>query len=262
MAAPVTVSADESLKRSLAKRHYETGSQYYDTADFEAALAEFQKAHKLFPAPSMLFNIGRCYEALGQLQQAIERYEEYLKKTPDAKGRATLEERIQNLRRRVKARQPGPVPTPAAPTPPPAKTPAPPPEETVAPDGIEAAPVVVKSSSGSSPWRIAGWTAVGVGAASLVTAGILGALALSKTGEYEEAYEQHKPYSDARQTLDSAESLERGSFIALGVGLAAAAAGTLILLLKRDRPEQAVSAGTESMQNRLHVDARGLSVQF
>ncbi len=58
-------------------------------------------------------------------------------------------------------------------------------------------------------------------------------MASSKTSDYEQAHVDHMLYAEANDLLDSAEGLELGCFVSLGVGVAAVAAGTLILLLKR-----------------------------
>ena len=83
---------------------------------------------------------------------------------------------------------------------------------------------------------IAGWSALGVGAASLVVSVVLGAMAKGKAGEYEDAHNKdHMLYAEAKDILNSAEGLEKGCFVMLGVGVAAAATGAVLLLLPKKK---------------------------
>jgi tetratricopeptide (TPR) repeat protein len=225
--APVPTAA-EGVKEAMAKRHFENGAEYYAQADYSAALEEFKKADALMPNPEFKFNIGRCYEGMGKLREAIAAYKRYLEQSTDEKGRASVELRIKNLEKRVESSAKPDVP--------------PEPEKAGggaakvdAVDPNAAAPVITeRPRKRGSTRRLLGWTAVGVGAAALITAGILGGLSLSKRGEYEDAHADHALYTDARGLLEDSERFEIGSFVTLGVGIAAAAGGVILLLLDRD----------------------------
>jgi hypothetical protein len=61
-----------------AKAAFATGKQAFERGDYEGALAQFQRANLLAPAPSLSYNIGRAYEALGRYHDAASAFERYL----------------------------------------------------------------------------------------------------------------------------------------------------------------------------------------
>src|SRR5436309_16119301 len=52
----------------------EQGFAAYHARDYRRAAETFLRAHTIQPDPNLLFNIGRCYEALGDRAAAIEKY--------------------------------------------------------------------------------------------------------------------------------------------------------------------------------------------
>ena len=61
-----------------AKQHFAAGKQAFERGEYEAALAEFQKANEIAPAPSLLYNMGKTYEALGRFKDAAYAFDRYL----------------------------------------------------------------------------------------------------------------------------------------------------------------------------------------
>jgi hypothetical protein len=84
-----------------ARADFERGAALYRAGDFRAALAAFESAQALAPAPQALFNIARCQERLGQLADAVDSYTAYLAAAPDAPDRAAVTARIDELRTRL-----------------------------------------------------------------------------------------------------------------------------------------------------------------
>jgi tetratricopeptide (TPR) repeat protein len=78
----------------------EQGFAAYRARDYRRAAETFLRAHTIQPDPNLLFNIGRCYEALGDRAGAIEKYQLFLA-SPDADpaGRQRAEEALAALRR-------------------------------------------------------------------------------------------------------------------------------------------------------------------
>src|SRR5512137_2492272 len=66
-----------------AKQHYVDGKKFQDAANYDAAIVEYEAAHKLAPKPVLLFNIGQCYRLKGDKQKAIDAYEQFLAAAPD-----------------------------------------------------------------------------------------------------------------------------------------------------------------------------------
>lgn len=110
----------EKSAQAEAKKHYLAGERLFAGGKFRAALGQYRKAYALVPAPELLFNIGQCHRNLGNTQEAMDAFERYLAKKPDARNRPAVERLIRELR--AEAAKAGPTPSPDRP----ADKPAPP----------------------------------------------------------------------------------------------------------------------------------------
>jgi tetratricopeptide (TPR) repeat protein len=77
----------------------EEGAALYSARDYRRAIEKFIQAYAIDTDPNLLFNIARCYEELGDIDAAIEKYDTFLK-TPgaDTRGRQRARESLQSLR--------------------------------------------------------------------------------------------------------------------------------------------------------------------
>jgi tetratricopeptide (TPR) repeat protein len=77
----------------------EEGAALYAARDYRRAIEKFIQAYAVDTDPNLLFNIARCYEELGEIDAAIEKYETFLK-TPgaDTRGRQRARESLAALR--------------------------------------------------------------------------------------------------------------------------------------------------------------------
>jgi tetratricopeptide (TPR) repeat protein len=77
----------------------EEGAALYAARDYRRAIEKFIQAYAVDTDPNLLFNIARCYEELGEVDAAIEKYETFLK-TPgaDTRGRQRARESLAALR--------------------------------------------------------------------------------------------------------------------------------------------------------------------
>jgi tetratricopeptide (TPR) repeat protein len=77
----------------------EEGAAFYAARDYRRAIEKFIQAYAIDEDPNLLFNIARCYEELGEIDAAIEKYENFLK-TPgaDTRGRQRARESLATLR--------------------------------------------------------------------------------------------------------------------------------------------------------------------
>lgn len=66
--------AAEAGARSLLKE----GNGLLDKGDYAGALARYQAAHKLFPSPKLLLNIGTALRQLGRNAEAAETYQQFM----------------------------------------------------------------------------------------------------------------------------------------------------------------------------------------
>jgi hypothetical protein len=97
--APATAAAQQSSDEQ-ARLHFQVAASYYEQADYESALREFQSAYRLSQRAQLFFNISLCYQQLGNLNEAITYLERYLNEVTEIENRPSLEQRLGNLRSR------------------------------------------------------------------------------------------------------------------------------------------------------------------
>jgi hypothetical protein len=205
--------------KAVARAHYETATRLYEVREYAEALKEYKAAYVAKPDPAFLFNIGQCYRKMDKNEEALDFFQQYLKKAPpDDPNRAQVEARIQNIKAGLKSAydpfdrsssaKPAPSqawqPAPAAPPPAPVLAPAPAPLPSAPPVGrqpsspvqsgpvptpmvappagveLVAAPAAPSEVQESSPFYKTWWFWTGVGA--VVVAGTVTAIVLSSRG--------------------------------------------------------------------------------
>jgi hypothetical protein len=108
-------AAPTSQEATQAREHFKSAQVHYDLKEYSAALEEFKSSYRLVQDPVMLFNIAQCHYFLGQNEEALGFYRNFLRRSPDAPNRATVERKIQDLERKVAAAgKTAPAPAPAA----------------------------------------------------------------------------------------------------------------------------------------------------
>ncbi len=88
--------------KESAKIHFEAAKKLYKNDKYSEALELFMKAYSRYPRPEILYNIGKCYDKLGDYHNAIKFYEQYVLLNPQAEDRKEVEELIKNLKEAVK----------------------------------------------------------------------------------------------------------------------------------------------------------------
>jgi hypothetical protein len=97
-----SVSSAQSYSPEAIDTH-RRGVEAFEHGEIEEAIRLFQEAFDVHHGhPVALFNLGECYERLGEVDRAVEYFERYLA-SEDAEDRATVSERIRNLRARPAA---------------------------------------------------------------------------------------------------------------------------------------------------------------
>jgi tetratricopeptide (TPR) repeat protein len=102
-------SAADTPARAAARKHFERGTTLYQQARYAEAAAAFEAAYQTLANGVVLYNLGQCYEKLGQLQLAISYYRDYLRQVPGAEDRQTVEALIANLEQRFAEERRPPV---------------------------------------------------------------------------------------------------------------------------------------------------------
>jgi tetratricopeptide (TPR) repeat protein len=75
-AFPHVASGQE--RREDAARHHDRGVELFREGNHAEAIAEFERAQQLSPSRTNLWNLARCHEQLGQLEESIRYVDQYL----------------------------------------------------------------------------------------------------------------------------------------------------------------------------------------
>ena len=211
--------------KAVARAHYETATRLYDIREYDKALLEYKSAYLAQPDPAFLFNIGQCYRKLGQTAEALNFFQQYLKKAPpDDPNRRQVEARIRDIeaeaRLKAEAAQAAPVQAPA-----PAFSPPLPATPTIpaAAATVEEAPPAPRSSGRGL--RTAGVVCGAVGLASIGTAIYYYTRAKSFSNKVSNAT---IPNTSDEQAGQNAETMQ---WVFYGAGAGVLATGTLLYLL-------------------------------
>lgn len=87
---------------AMANQRYAAGISAYQRGDIAGAAAEFEVALALFPTSGkLLYNLARCYERLGRLEDAASHYERYLALKPTPADHAEVGLVVRSLRERL-----------------------------------------------------------------------------------------------------------------------------------------------------------------
>jgi len=105
-AAPAPAKAppptSEAAATEKAKMLFSWAQRLYKQARYAEAISKFEEAYSLRPHPVIYFNLGRCYEQLGEVPRAMRAYKDYLRLLPDAQDKEMVSDAIVNLERRLK----------------------------------------------------------------------------------------------------------------------------------------------------------------
>jgi tetratricopeptide (TPR) repeat protein len=145
----------------------------FRAGEYDKAVDLFQRAYTLDPQPNYLFNIGRVYEEKGDLAKAVANYQEFVKQPGvDIEAREAATERLKVLRKTLaeleddKEPEPGPK---------------------VEPGVDEPTPADEAAAKKKRKMRIAGYSLLGVGGATLVIGAVFGGLAIGKSNDAKDA---------------------------------------------------------------------------
>jgi tetratricopeptide (TPR) repeat protein len=204
--------------QQTAKRLYEAAQKAYEEGRLQEAVDLLTQTYALTPAPILLYNRARAYQALHKCKEAKDDYERYVHDDPNA-APFKVEEQIAQC---VAAPLPGVVVSPVSPTP-------------LSPSPAHPSLVPSPRSPSVVPWFIAGAGVVGLG-----TGAVLGALALQRHADGKADVQQLETANDNA----AAKTFATGANIAFVAGGALAALGTVwgILSLRAGPPSSAASA--------------------
>lgn len=93
---------------AAAQPHLVEAEQLFALGLFQHAIAEYEKAFAEQPSPEFVFNIAQSYRNVGNHQQAVAYYRQFLELKPEASNKAAVLELIDELERTA----PTPAPAP------------------------------------------------------------------------------------------------------------------------------------------------------
>lgn len=98
-----------------AEELYRRGVAQYKAEQYADAVVSFEAAYRISQAPRLLYNLGTAHRKLGHLQDAIDFFDEYLKREPaiEAQRRTAVEGYLVELRAEQSAKHSAPVANPA-----------------------------------------------------------------------------------------------------------------------------------------------------
>jgi tetratricopeptide (TPR) repeat protein len=217
--------------RQVAREHHERGVALFGEGNYREAAQAFEQAEQLVANPLNRYNQARCHQELEEYDLALAMLDRYLESERlSAADRADAEQ----LRAEVLgALQQPPSPEPTEPEPEPV-VPEPVPEPDTEP---ESRPGEDRSPQAPAPElearRLIGpWVVIGLGLASMLTGGVLDIVAYVRS-EREDG--ERFDDQDHEAWRSEALTLAIAGDVLLGVGVAAAVAGLVWLLVDRSR---------------------------
>lgn len=70
--------AEKTPEQKEADRHFKAGVALYGEQKFAEALAEFERAYEIAPAPIVLYNIAACHRELSHYSESVKFYRRFL----------------------------------------------------------------------------------------------------------------------------------------------------------------------------------------
>ena len=220
LALPTAVHAQPTARpRERALRLFDESREHYRAGRFKEAARRLREAYRLQPEPILLYNLGRALDGAGELEEAIEAYEKYLRDERAVPDRGAIEQRVATMRRLLDENRALERRTTAGPAPPP-------PTEVVA--------VVPVAPSRTRPPGVAPWALTGLGVATLATGAAFGGLAINR----HHAAQGDPVQASAASAQSTAKRYATTATVLFAVGGVATAAGLAWLITRWVWPER------------------------
>ncbi len=193
----------------------------YRAGQFRDAADLLQRAYALRPKPILLYNLGRAFEGMGALEQAVTAYRGYLEGEASAPDAMAIQVRIETLTQLIDERSRLER------------------ERKAAIERAEAESARRRANDRNRKPSPAPWSIAGVGVIGLVTGAALGGVAHAQNDAAASASTQ----AEGQVQLDRAHRIALGANVSLGVGAALAVAGGIWGLVDLVRLRRARARG-------------------
>src|SRR5205807_9377804 len=103
--------------RSDAKRHFREGMSFIGAGQVERGIAELKQAYAIKPHPDVLYDIAKAYVDLGNIDEALGYFKQYVATDPEDKDQVlrVMQRRRQAIAKAPATTQPAQPAAPAAP---------------------------------------------------------------------------------------------------------------------------------------------------
>ncbi len=98
-----------AAQKQEIRAHYQRASRDYDLGKFPEAIEEYQVIYEIDGDVVMLYNLAQAYRLDGDSDRAIQFYRRYLQRSPEAKNREAVEQKIAALEKIVAEQRRAPV---------------------------------------------------------------------------------------------------------------------------------------------------------
>jgi tetratricopeptide (TPR) repeat protein len=209
-----------------ARVYFEAAMAYFDEGEYEAAIPQFERALELTTAPEILYNLYIAHERIGQFDKAAVYLRTYISVADETENREQLLSRLEALERRAdrssEPEEPLDEQAPARELP-----------QDAQPRTAEDEPPPTSTEGSSERSMVGPIVSYLVAGAGVVALAVGGALALKRDSDLANDCGE---LADRSCSDDDVAPLRRASITAdvgLGVAIAGALVGTLLVLLKR-----------------------------
>lgn len=256
-AASVRVSAQArpaapASPENQAREAFERGRIHYDNGEFAKAAGAFEQAYKLSGREGLLYNLYLAYRDANEQEKAAEALRQYLAKVEVIENRAQLEARLKALDEGIAQRKAAEAAEAAQAA-----------ERQHAAEQAAAPVAPVSQAPAPGRWWLTPVVLMGAGGALMLGSIGTGVVANNKANELEEGCVGNNCDPDLKATADSGKTMAIVTDVLLFGGLATAAVGGVLVLLKKpkkdasaDRTPEARFACTRS------ACAGGVSLRF
>lgn len=94
-------------RAAALQEHVDAGGQAFEARRYQEALALYATALEIAPVPDLLWNIARCHEELGHLDEAVATFEQYRAQDVSPADRTAATEKLALLSHRMAERDKG-----------------------------------------------------------------------------------------------------------------------------------------------------------
>ena len=208
--------------REAAQTHYRSGSQFFESKQFDAALVEFEAAYRLSAEPDLLHNLSWTHEKAGHIKEALEYAARYASAVAGTDDEERARKRVEFLKQRYSGSATATEPTaPSSSSAVTSPAPAPQPSEPQTAASATVEPQKTETKRAVPPLALG--LVVGGGAVTAAGIGLLaGAWA---TGQ--QVGNADLPYADATALLDRGRALNTTGIALTIVGGAAVVGGAV-----------------------------------